>query len=274
METIFSQWKFNLGASLLFILLITFYFYLTKGKLKMGAAFYFFGCFLMLVLSLSPLHFIGMHYLLSAYMVMHILLLLICGPFILMGIPKETPNTSIKKTSVFFFNYPWMGWLAGIGLMWFWHIPKIFDAAFPKSQSLFGFYPLAFLHMLTLLLAGIFFAWPILGPHKELRAHPLVGLVYLASACVGCSILGLFLTFAPPTLYHHYFMADTFGFASTIKHNWGIDRAMDQQMAGLMMWVPCCFIYLSGCMMLFFKYINAKEKPIVIENNKLERRYS
>ncbi|HEX7366372.1 MAG TPA: cytochrome c oxidase assembly protein [Pelobium sp.] len=272
METILSQWHFDLGASLLFIILVAFYFKLSNGKILKNAALYFGGCLLMLVLATSPLHFLGMHYLLSAYMVMHILLLLICGPLILMGIPQETENKVIKSLSIFFNHYPWIGWLSGIGLMWFWHIPTIFDASFPKHHDLFSISPLAFLHLSTLLLAGVFFSWPILGPHKNLRTHPLVGVVYLFTACVGCSVLGLFLTFAPPTLYHHYFMADEFGFSTFIKNNWGINRANDQQMAGLTMWVPCCFIYLSGCMILFFKWINEKEE-IKVAHQKLEKNY-
>jgi putative membrane protein len=270
MENIFLQWKIDLGTVMLFILLIGFYFYISKGNISKGFGFYLTGASLMLLLSLSPLHFIGMHYLLSAYMAMHILLLLICGPLILIGVPQETDNRVIKSISQFFSRYPWAGWLTGIGLMWFWHIPAIFDATFPKNHDLSSLHPLAFLHMTSLLLAGVFFVWPILGPHKEWRTHPLVGLVYLATACVGCSILGLFLSFAPPTLYHHYFLPDEFGYSAMIKNNCEIDRATDQQMAGLMMWVPCCFIYLSGCMILFFKWINEKEKPVQLKQNVLK----
>nr|MBC7611704.1 cytochrome c oxidase assembly protein [Pseudopedobacter sp.] len=272
METILLQWSFDFGASLLFIALISVYFKLSSNQLLKGAGLYFAGCFLMLILALSPLHFLGMHYLLSAYMVMHILLLLICGPLILMGIPRETENKTIKSLSWFFNRYPWIGWLSGIGLMWFWHIPSIFDASFPKQHDLLSISPLAFLHLATLLLAGVFFSWPILGPHKSLRIHPLVGVVYLFTACVGCSVLGLFLTFAPPTLYHHYYMSDEFGFSTLIKNGWDISRGNDQQMAGLTMWVPCCFIYLSGCMILFFKWMNEKEEDS-INSSKLKRNY-
>ncbi len=262
MDTLIEHWNFDLEAALLFILLTLLYVILSHGKWLKGAVLYFSGAVLMLFLAISPLHFVGMHYLLSAYMVMHILLLLICGPLILLGLPVSSPpHVVLHSISAFFHRWPWMGWLAGIGLMWFWHIPVVFDAVFPKDHGSFRFHFLPFLHTTSLLLAGVFFSWPIFGPVKELRIHPLVGVIYLFTGCIGCSILGLFLTFAPPTLYRHYFLPDEYGFSSLIRNSWNISRAQDQQAAGLMMWVPCCFIYLSGSLLLMFKWLNEKQEP-------------
>lgn len=263
MENLLSYWMVDWGAIIAAVILTYTYFNLSGGKLAKGAGSYFSGLVLMLLVTTSPLHFLGMHYLLSAYMLVHIVLLLLCGPLLVIGLPKNfaTKNNVVKAISAAMNQWPWLGWIAGIGLMWFWHIPIVFDAVFPQHHTAFSFNILPVLHTITLLLAGVLFAWPIMGPIKSMRLHPLLGIIYLFSACVGCSILGLYLTFAPPTLYKHYFMPDEFGFSGMILNNWNINRSTDQQAAGLIMWVPCCFIYICGCCYLFLHWIKDKEMP-------------
>ena len=258
MGSILAYWHFDIGLILLFVLFSLIYGYLSGFKLLKGSGCYFGGLLLMLLIEVSPLHFLGMHYLMSAFMVVHIILLLICGPMLLLGIPRGSDHRFIWQVSRFFNYWPWMGWLSAIGLMWFWHIPAVFDAVFPADHSMFRLHWISFFHSGSLLLAGMFFSWPIVGPVKELQINPLLGIVYLFTACIGCSILGLLLTFAPPALYHHYFLSDEYGFAEMINNQWGISRAKDQQVAGLLMWVPCCFIYLSGSMVLFYRLLHDK----------------
>ncbi len=62
---------------------------------------------------------------------------------------------------------------------------------------------------------------------------------YLFSACLCCSLLGAFLTFAPVGLYPAYLNPP-----AAISS--GLDPKSDQQLGGLLMWVPGCFVYLTG----------------------------
>jgi cytochrome c oxidase assembly factor CtaG len=39
---------------------------------------------------------------------------------------------------------------------------------------------------------------------------------------------------------------DPFGIAGTIRSTWTITPERDQQIGGLLMWVPMCFIYLGA----------------------------
>ena len=66
----------------------------------------------------------------------------------------------------------------------------------------------------------------------------LAGVSYLFSACVCCSLLGAFLTFGPVGLYPAYL--------NPPARFWGLDPKSDQQLGGMLMWVPGCFVYLSG----------------------------
>jgi cytochrome c oxidase assembly factor CtaG len=97
------------------------------------------------------------------------------------------------------------------------------------------------------------FCWPLAGPVPRYHIHPLQGVLYLFTACITCSLLGLLITFAPLGTYHHYLDMDAM-MHSTGSGPWGLSRAADQQAAGLIMWVPCCFIYLAGCLLLLQRW--------------------
>jgi putative membrane protein len=39
-----------------------------------------------------------------------------------------------------------------------------------------------------------------------------------------------------------------------IQHNWGFTHAVDQQVGGLLMWVPACLIYTCGILGLLARW--------------------
>jgi cytochrome c oxidase assembly factor CtaG len=63
-----------------------------------------------------------------------------------------------------------------------------------------------------------------------------------------CSVLGIIITFSPVTVCSIYTMqpSDPLGMLRTIRSDWGITPDRDQQIGGLLMWVPMCLIYLSA----------------------------
>ena len=65
---------------------------------------------------------------------------------------------------------------------------------------------------------------------------------------VACSILGILITFAPVSVCPIYAQprADSSGIAKLIQVNWGFTPEKDQQIGGLLMWVPMCFVYLTA----------------------------
>jgi cytochrome c oxidase assembly factor CtaG len=72
--------------------------------------------------------------------------------------------------------------------------------------------------------------------------------LYLFSACVACSILGILITFSPVSvcsIYAHP-SSDRFGVLNLVQSNWGITPDKDQQIGGLLMWVPMCLVYLAA----------------------------
>ena len=151
--------------------------------------------------------------------------------------------------------------------MWFWHIPSIFNSLFEmhKMEGIHLMSPLMYLHFVSLLFAGIVFSWPIINPYKTFRLPALAGVLYLSTACVFCSLLGLIITFSSIGTYTPYLnITDHFGFLPLIRNSWKISAQADQQMAGLIMWVPGCFIYLSASMFLLIKWFGSDSGKIVV----------
>jgi cytochrome c oxidase assembly factor CtaG len=266
MNSLLTYWSFDYITVVFIGLLCLFYLYALYGRLKKRSAYFFAGIFLLIFCVASPLHFLGENYLFSAHMLSHTLILLVAAPLLVLGIPPENrfKNSFIsisKKVS----KSPLAGWLTGVCIMWFWHIPTIFnrltmmnDMSMNSSQIMSL---LSYIHILSLLLAGMIFCLPIINPYTEFRLMPLKGVLYLTSACVLCSILGLLITFAPAVVYTHYLQFNNAsGFSSLIRNDWGISKEVDQQIGGLIMWVPCCFIYLSASMSLLIRWFDSKKE--------------
>lgn len=261
MHSIFSYWHFSFATSVFLIGLCLFYLYMINFKLKKRSLYFLAGIVLIILCVASPLHFIGENYLFSAHMLSHVLIILIAAPLIVAGIPQEN---KFKKTLVAFskIRIPVICWFSGVGIMWLWHIPYIFNSLFSMRgmANSHSMNVLMFIEMFSLLIGGIVFCWPIINPYKEHRISAITGVLYLSMACVFCTILGLMITFAPLGIYSHYInVADTYGYLHLIRSQWNISAATDQQMAGLIMWVPCCLIYLTASMALLINWFDSKE---------------
>jgi cytochrome c oxidase assembly factor CtaG len=227
-----------------------------------------FTCFLtaVFILSLSislPLHFLGEHYLFSAHMIIHVLLLLVGAPLMVLAIPAHNRfENPLKKISRALQHWPVLCWLTGIGIMWFWHIPAVYrhlmqTHTLQEINHTVSVWNLV--HVCSLWFAGILFSWVVIGPYPQYRLSPLTGILYLGTACMGCSLLGLLITFAPDGLYVLPQAANCGpGLATTINDQWAITQTVDRQVAGLIMWVPGCFIYLAGVLFLIKQWLNAK----------------
>jgi len=259
MRQMLTYWTFDF-SSLMTALMVTGFFLITKSFAKK----YIVATALILVVLcfFSPLGVLSMNYLFSAHMIVHVILLLCVGPLLVMSLPAN--KKQLKGFFVFLKNYPAFGWLAGIGTMWFWHLPVVFNSAMTSMhQSNFNFFPIV--ESLSLVAAGILFSAPVVHPNKEYRIDALSGVVYLFTACVGCSLLGLLITFAPVGMYHHFLsMHDEYGLNQIILKS-GITQSTDQQAAGLIMWVPCCLIYVTGAMYLLVQWFKQKEETMLLQ---------
>lgn len=233
-KSLIMHWHPDIPALLLTIVLIAGFYRVTKFKQRKNNLLFTVVILFFLMLLCSPLHFLAMHTYFSAHMVIHVMLLLVFGPLLVLSL-NGIMHPSLNRLSRFLKKRIWLAWLIGVGIMWLWHVPALFDMTMGHHNKLLSIFPL--LQTCSLLLAGMLFSWPLLGPVEELHMHPLAGIIYLFTACASCSLLGLLITFAPAGTYAYY-----------------PPNVTDQQAAGLIMWVPCCFVYLSGCLWLLYRW--------------------
>jgi putative membrane protein len=207
------------------------------------APYFLAGVVLLLLDLVSPIDALADRYLFSAHIVQHFLLALVIPPLLLLGTPAFDLGSLSKVERIV--GQPPVSWLLGVGTMLAWHIPALFNAAL-ANDGLHIFQHLSFL------VTGTIFWWPILGPLQDRHLAPLAAVAYLFSACACCSLLGAFLTFGPAGLYPAYL--------NPPEQLWGLDPRSDQQLGGMLMWVPGCFVYLSGILSTVMRWYGAEHE--------------
>ncbi len=104
----------------------------------------------------------------------------------------------------------------------------------------------------VLVLAGLFFALPVFHPNKSMRMPPFQRVGYLFAACVSCAILGIYVAFlasSPAALAASPVL-------TTLRNPIPLSLRTDQQLAGLLMWVPGCLLYVTISMGILLEWLN------------------
>jgi putative membrane protein len=151
---------------------------------------------------------------LTAHMVQHLLIMTIAAPLLLWGVGKR----------VWIGVHPVVCWLAGTGVVVWWHIPAIFEVGM-SSTAWHG------IEQATFLAAGLFFWLPVMEPWAG-RKSPWSVPLYLFLATLPCDALSAFLTFCGHVVYRSYLTESTTA------------ALLDQACAGALMWVWVTFAYL------------------------------
>ena len=122
---------------------------------------------------------------------------------------------------------PLAAWLLHAMALWLWHLPVLFDAALANE----GIHAL---QHASFLVTALFFWWSVLGVNT--RHDQGLALLSLFTTMVHTGALGALLTLSPVTWYAAY--------AATAPA-FGLDALEDQQLGGLIMWVPAGLVYVS-----------------------------
>ncbi|MEZ5361454.1 MAG: cytochrome c oxidase assembly protein [Bryobacterales bacterium] len=219
---------------------------------KHPAKAYWLGAYLLLILAAaSPLATLSAGVLYSAHMAQHIILLLLVPLLATLALhassgTDEPPHPRLWLAAA--------GWISGVGAMWFWHEPSLCSLSVVSPGAQTG-------QMISLLLAGYIFWRPVWGPASQ-RLDPAATVAYLFSACVACTALGIYITFVPVTACPVFVHAPADSAAlQLVRGGWGLSAGADQQLGGLLMWVPTCLIYLASILAQFGRGYN----PVPLE---------
>jgi cytochrome c oxidase assembly factor CtaG len=192
---------------------------------------------------LSPLHALG-GVLFSAHMAQHELLMAVAAPLLMLGrplvpflwaVPMRWRRAAGRWARGEWVRGGWraltlpvVAWTVHAVVLWGWHLPGPYQAAL-RSE------PLHALEHASFLAAALLFWWaPLHGRAARLGRGAAV--LYFFTTALHTGLLGAFLTFAPAPWYTAY------GAAGTAP--WGLTPLEDQQLAGLIMWVPAGVSYL------------------------------
>lgn len=253
-----STWSWDPSVLVGCAALLGLYFFVGRALTTTRHKIFFSSGVLVLFLALeSPLEELGDTYLFSAHMLQHLLLILIVPPLLLWGLPRGVAQRILawrwanrveqilRRTLV--------AWPVGMVTMWVWHLPVLYNATLLNENIHIG-------EHLTFLVTATIFWWPVLNPIQEKRLAPLTTIFYLFAAAASSSALGIILTFAQPGLYPAYLQpGDTLGILPLLRETWGLTPTVDQQLGGLLMWVPGSLVYLSGILGALSRWYNEPE---------------
>lgn len=220
---------------------------------RVAQAAAFVGGWLFLTISLvSPLDPLGTK-LFSAHMLQHELLMIVVAPLMVLSrplavwtwaLPMRWRRIAGRVTQHAAWARPWnvltaplSAWLLHAAALWLWHVPWLFEAALHNEN-------VHTLQHVSFLATALLFWWAVLGQTR--RANQGAALGYLFTTMVHTGALGALLTLSPVVWYPHY-LATTAAF--------GISALEDQQLGGLIMWVPAGLVYLAAGLALAARWL-------------------
>jgi putative membrane protein len=185
----------------------------------------------------------------SVHMVQHELLMVVAAPLLVLARPLAAwtwafapqQRRALGQATRWgwlaalwaFITRPVVAWALHAMALWGWHVPELFDAALHhewihilQHTSFFG--------------TALLFWWSVLGRDRR-SAHGGFALVSVFTTMLHTSALGALLTFATSAWYPTYAAA---GGAL------GLTPVEDQQIGGLVMWIPGGTAYLVAALVL------------------------
>ena len=201
------------------------------------------GVLVLIIALLSPIHELGESYLFSFHMVQHLLLMLIMPPLALAGVPPWLLRPLLKnrmvKNIASFITRPVAAFLIFNAILVLWHTPDLYDLALRERD-------IHIVEHVTFMAAAILMWWPILSPLPELPRAPYIGqMAYLFLIPTISAILGAFITFSSSVWYAWYAEAPRI---------WGVSAETDQEIGGLIMWVPGGVVFMTALIVVFLNW--------------------
>ena len=206
------------------------------------------GVLVIVVALLSPLHELGDKYLFSAHMAQHLLLMLVVPPLQLLGVPGWLVDKVLRSPRVLavsrFLTRPLVAFTFFNAVLVLWHMPVLYDLTLRERD-------IHILEHVMFLGVAVLMWWPVLSLAKELpRASYITQMVYLFLLPTVPGILGAVITFSDKVLYPWYAEAPRL---------WNISATTDQEIGGIIMWVPGGMAFLTVLIIVFLVWANQEE---------------
>ena len=155
------------------------------------------------------------------HMLQHEVIMLVAAPLLVLASPLGSVARALPRGVAQWlygplrYVSPLVAWLLHAAALWIWHVPRLFNAAV-QNEAVHGAQHASFF------LSALLFWWSIFRN----PVSPIVGVCVLTTM-IHMGLLGALLTLAPVSLYPGYTLGD-------------------QQLGGLIMWVPAGFVMLAA----------------------------
>ena len=247
------RWSWNAEALLLVPLMTTGYFFALR---RFPAPGWRIACFatamvLLLVVTITPLETIALHYLLVIHLLQNVVVAEWSPLLVVLGLPPALAATLARPRAVRTLTHPAVAlplWLANYML---WHLPWLYDAALENPHTL--------LHLEHALyfLTGVAMWWSVLQdePHR-LGAGVRAGVVF--AAFVLGSPIGLVIALVPGAIYDFYVDAP--------ERLWGLTALEDQQIAGVLMAVEQAIVFFAVFAFWLLRFFAEEERRADVDH--------
>jgi putative membrane protein len=141
-------------------------------------------------------------------------------------------------------THPFNAWFLHALALWLWHIPAWFDAALRNN----------YIHTLQhfcFLLSALLFWWCFLSKYARTK-HRGWAMISLFTTMLHTGALGVLLTLSTQAWYSAYDQTIVFG----------LSQLEDQQLGGLIMWVPAGLAYLVAGLIIAANWLAEKPKAL------------
>jgi cytochrome c oxidase assembly factor CtaG/cytochrome c2 len=214
-----------------------------KAAIKREIIFFSSGLVVLASALVSPLHELGER-LFSAHMIQHELLMAIAAPLLVLGNPVVPLAWSLpdqlRRPVARLFTIgvpPLAAFLLHSAAIWIWHFPPLYDASV-SSEAIHAAQHLSFLG------TALLFWWSLFQTRGH-RGNEGAAILYLFLTAIHTTLLGALLTVSDTPFYSVY--------SETASRIWGLTRIEDQQLGGIIMWIPGGMVYLFGALFLMLR---------------------
>lgn len=202
------------------------------------------GWLALFVALVSPIESLS-GYSLTMHMIQHLLLTLVAAPLLLKGTPGWLLRPVVRIPGVLelgrFLTGPVTAFIVYNAIFSLWHVPRFYELTLNSE-------PVHILEHGMFFLSAVLAWWPICSPLDELPpVSPGVAVIFLFLQSIPATVLGAILTFASEPLYRSYMRGPFL---------WGMTPLTDQQLAGLLMWVPASLVFLGVLAVIFIRWLD------------------
>ncbi len=218
----------------------------------------FVALFVALVSPLDPLGGV----LFAAHMTQHELLMLVAAPLLVLGRPViaflwAMPTERARQVGAWgrtaWFERTWQAatnplaaWVIHAAALWVWHVPVLFQATL-QSDLVHTVQHISFLG------SALLFWWALIHGPQGLMGYG-AAVLYLFTTSVHSGVLGALITFDGSVLYPAY---------ARTTASWGLTPLEDQQLGGLIMWVPAGAVYIVAGLALCAGWMRESERKVL-----------